>query len=102
MLRISLSPTRPAGWRSCPIASQTGAASTAAWLTRSTDHDDNAGARTEAMTSLTKHLREEGDHGRLGFHPSCPVCCSDRLAGRLPGDAIVTARMQALLAAGAL
>src|SRR6476661_3524821 len=54
------------------------------------------------MASLTAHLREDGDHGRLGFHPSCPVCCEDRLAGRLPSDAIVTVRTKALLAAGVL
>src|SRR5689334_3225387 len=54
------------------------------------------------MASLSVHLREDGDHGRLGFHPSCPVCRCDRLAGRLPNDAIVTVRTKALLAAGAL
>ncbi len=54
------------------------------------------------MASLSAHVREEGDHGRLGFHPSCPVCCSDRLAGRVPSDGIVTVRTKALLAAGVL
>ena len=54
------------------------------------------------MASLSAHLREPGDHGRLQFHPLCAVCCEDRLAGRLPSDAIVTPRTQALLAAGVL
>src|SRR5262245_10847853 len=54
------------------------------------------------MASLSAHLRQDGDHGRLGFHPLCPVCCDERLAGTLPSDAIVSARTKALLAAGVL
>src|SRR3954453_14913822 len=54
------------------------------------------------MASLSAHLRESGDHGQLGFHPACPVCCEERLAGSLPGDVIVGRRAQALVAAGVL
>jgi hypothetical protein len=54
------------------------------------------------MASLSAHLREPGDHGRLAFHPECPVCRDERLVGALPADAIVSRRTQALLAAGVL
>ena len=54
------------------------------------------------MPSLTAHLRRPGDHGRLPFHPECPICCRDRLAGQLPSDAVVGRRTGALLAAGVL
>src|SRR4051794_9038949 len=54
------------------------------------------------MASLSAHLREPGDHGGLGFHPQCPVCCESRLWGTLPADAIVSRRTQALVAAGVL
>jgi hypothetical protein len=54
------------------------------------------------MGSLTSHLREPGDHGRLAFHPECPVCRDERLAGVLPSDAFVGRRTQAMLAAGVL
>ena len=54
------------------------------------------------MASLTTHLRQPGDHGRLAFHPECPVCCRERLVGALPADALVSRRTQALFAAGVL
>jgi hypothetical protein len=54
------------------------------------------------MGSLREHLREPGDHGRLGFHAECPVCRDSRLAGPLPADVIVSRRVQALAAVGAL
>ena len=54
------------------------------------------------MASLTAHLRQPGDHGRLGFHPECPVCRRERLAGRLAADAIVGRGAQAMFAAGVL
>jgi hypothetical protein len=54
------------------------------------------------MGSLSVHLREPGDHGRLAFHPECPVCRDERLAGALPADAIVGRRTQAVFAAGVL
>ena len=54
------------------------------------------------MASLSAHLREPGDHGRLAFHPGCPVCRDERLAGTLPADALVSRRTQALVAAGVL
>ena len=41
------------------------------------------------MASLTAHLRRPGDHGHLPFHPECPICCRDRLAGPLPSDVVV-------------
>src|SRR3954454_9868270 len=54
------------------------------------------------MASLRADLREAGEPGRRGFHPSCPICCDERLAGRLPSDSRVTRRAQAVLAAGVL
>ena len=54
------------------------------------------------MASLTAHLVESGGHGRLGFHPSCPVCCQERLFGSLSSDAVVSRRAQAALAGGVL
>ena len=54
------------------------------------------------MASLTAHLRSPEDHGRLAFHPECPLCRRERLAGALPAEALVSRRTQALLAAGVL
>ena len=54
------------------------------------------------MASLTAHLVESGDHGRLGFHASCPVCRHDRLFGSLPSETIISRRAQAALASGVL
>ncbi len=54
------------------------------------------------MASLTAHLVESGEHGRLGFHASCPVCCQERLFGSLSSDAVVSRRAQAALASGVL
>ena len=54
------------------------------------------------MGTLTDHLRQAGDHGRLPFHPACPVCRDHRLAGPLPPDNLVPPRTRALLAAGVL
>jgi nucleoid-associated protein YgaU len=54
------------------------------------------------MSSLTAHLLEPGDHGRLGFHPRCPVCRRERLIRRLSSEPVVSRRVQAALAAGVL
>ena len=54
----------------------------------------------EEMSSLSAHLRQSEDHSRLRFHPACPVCRHDRLAGSLTGDELVSRRVQAALAAG--
>lgn len=54
------------------------------------------------MPSLTAHLVAQGDHGRLPFHPDCPVCRRDRLAGFLPAEPVVSRRAQAAIAAGVL
>jgi hypothetical protein len=54
------------------------------------------------MSSLSVHLRLPEDHSGLPFHPSCPVCRRDRLAGSLEGDEIVSRRTQAALAVGLL
>jgi hypothetical protein len=54
------------------------------------------------LGSLTAHLLEEGDHGRLGFHPRCPVCRGERLFGSLPTEPVVSRRLKAALATGAL
>jgi LysM domain len=53
------------------------------------------------MSSLSAHLREPGDHGRLSFHPDCPQC-RDRVSGVLPADSLVSRRTQALVAAGVM
>src|SRR5689334_10746778 len=54
------------------------------------------------MSSLSRHLRQPGDHGRLGFHPDCPVCQDERQAGATPSDAVGSRRAEALLAIGVL
>ncbi len=54
------------------------------------------------MGSLTAHLVESGDHGRLRFHPSCPVCRQERLFGTLSSEPVVSRRAQAVLAGGVL
>ena len=54
------------------------------------------------MGSLTAHLLETGDHGRLGFHPSCPVCRQERLLGSLTSESVISRRVQAALASGVL
>lgn len=54
------------------------------------------------MASLTAHLAKSGDHGRLGFHTSCPVCRQERLLGSLSSNAVISARAQAALASGVL
>jgi hypothetical protein len=54
------------------------------------------------MSSLSAHLRQPDDHARLAFHPECPVCRSERLAGRLPREELVSRRTQAALTAGLL
>jgi nucleoid-associated protein YgaU len=52
--------------------------------------------------SLTAHLVEAGDHGRLRFHPSCPVCRRERLFGTLSSEPVVSRRAQAVIAGGLL
>jgi LysM repeat protein len=54
------------------------------------------------LGSLTAHLLETGDHGRLGFHPSCPVCRHERLSGSLSSEPVISRRVQAALASGVL
>jgi nucleoid-associated protein YgaU len=54
------------------------------------------------MSSLSAHLRQPEDHSRLPFHPSCPVCRRDRLAGSLDGEELLSRRAQAAIAAGLL
>jgi LysM domain len=54
------------------------------------------------MASLSAHLVEAGDHGRLGFHPACPVCREQRLFGSLSSEPVVPRRAQAVLAGGVL
>jgi LysM domain len=53
------------------------------------------------VNSLSAHLTAGADHGRLRFHPDCPFCRSQRLAGTL-GDTLLSARAQAGLLAAAL
>ncbi|MBA3262112.1 MAG: LysM peptidoglycan-binding domain-containing protein, partial [Thermoleophilaceae bacterium] len=53
--------------------------------------------------SLSAHLSSSAaDHGRLRFHPDCPRCRAERLAGSLGADSLVSRRAQAALAAGVL
>jgi hypothetical protein len=54
------------------------------------------------MPSLSAHLRVPEDHSRLPFHPACPVCRRDRLAGSLDGEELVSRRTRATIAAGLL
>ena len=54
------------------------------------------------MSSLSVHLRHPEDHSGLPFHPGCPVCRRERLAGSLEGDEIVSRRTQAALTVGLL
>jgi hypothetical protein len=54
------------------------------------------------MHSLSAHLRSPNDHGRLAFHPECPVCDRERLVGALPSESIIPRRAQAVLASGVL
>ena len=54
------------------------------------------------MSSLSVHLRLPEDHSGLPFHPGCPVCRRERLAGSLEGDEIVSRRTQAALTVGLL
>jgi hypothetical protein len=53
------------------------------------------------MNSLDRHLRHPGEHGRLPFHPDCPVC-RQRLAGSLARDGLAARQAQAAVAAGLL
>ena len=53
--------------------------------------------------SLSAHLTAgTAEHGRLVFHPDCPRCRGERLAGNLAGDSLVSRRGQAALVAGLL
>jgi nucleoid-associated protein YgaU len=54
------------------------------------------------LSSLTAHLLEPGDHGRLPFHPGCPVCRRERLSGTLSTEPVVSRRARAVLASGVL
>jgi nucleoid-associated protein YgaU len=53
--------------------------------------------------SLSAHLTAgTAEHGRMAFHPDCPRCRAERLAGNLAADSLVSRRGQAALAAGLL
>lgn len=54
------------------------------------------------MSSLSVHLRQADDHSVLRFHPGCPICRRERLAGSLADDEIVSPRTKAAIAAGLL
>lgn len=53
------------------------------------------------MNSLSSHLTAGRHHGRLRFHPDCPICHSQRLSGPLC-DTVLSARAQAVLLATTL
>ena len=38
----------------------------------------------------------------MAFHPECPLCTGERLAGVLPREAVISQRTQAMLAASVL
>lgn len=54
------------------------------------------------MASLTAHLRQPEAHPALPFHPECPICRHERLAGTLSSGGFVSLRSQAALAASVL
>lgn len=55
------------------------------------------------MNGLARHLTEAASHGHLPFHPACPTCREERLAGApLPARPVVSPRSQAGLAAAVL
>src|SRR4051794_32819570 len=54
------------------------------------------------MASLSAHLSRPEDHARLPFHPSCPQCRDERLAGSLPVVPLVSRRAQAAITASVL
>jgi hypothetical protein len=54
------------------------------------------------MTSLSSHLQRLEDHGRLAFHPECPLCRRGRLIGVLTSEGVVSRRAKAALVAGLL
>jgi LysM repeat protein len=52
---------------------------------------------------LNAHLTAgTAEHGGLAFHPSCPRCRAERLAGSLGDDTLVSRRVPAALVAGLL
>jgi hypothetical protein len=54
------------------------------------------------MASLTAHLRQLEDHGRLPFHSQCPLWRSERLPGVLSNEGLVSQRTQAAVVAAVL
>ena len=54
------------------------------------------------MASLSAHLRQTEAHGRLSFHPECPICGAERLSGTLPAQGIAVRRAQAVVLASVL
>ena len=54
------------------------------------------------MNDLARHLTEDAGHGHLPFHPACPTCREERLAGALSERPVVSPRTQAGLAAAVL
>src|SRR4051812_23561103 len=54
------------------------------------------------MASLSAHLRQTEAHGRLSFHPECPICRAERVSGTLPAQGTAAGRAQAAVLAGVL
>ena len=54
------------------------------------------------MATLSAHLRHPDAHAGLPFHPDCPMCKDERLAGTLVSVGLISRRAQAGLAAGVL
>jgi LysM domain len=51
------------------------------------------------VNSLSAHLTAGPDHGRLRFHPDCPLCSGQRLAGALSDTGLPARARAGLLAA---
>jgi LysM repeat protein len=51
------------------------------------------------MRPLSEHLTDRRSHAGLPFHPNCPICREERLAGALSAQPVVSNRARAGLAA---
>jgi LysM repeat protein len=54
------------------------------------------------VDSLSRHLRQPGGHDHLPFHPGCPVCRGERIAGRVATLPLVPRALRVGLAAAVI
>jgi LysM repeat protein len=54
------------------------------------------------VDSLSRHLRQPGGHDHLPYHAGCPVCRSERLAGRIATLPLVPRSVRVVLAAAVI